>query len=142
MTNVAWNIVRLLDMSSTRMKIDRTPPADRNGGRFAAARIAVYKRLMPRRVPHNPLGEFIRNQREITRLSLRQLANLARISNPYLSQIERGLHEPSAAILKEPADMPFGVRQYTAKDIGGHWWTFSQNVKDVDPAEWGAKVAR
>jgi len=47
-----------------------------------------------------------------------------------------------AAILKEPADMPFGVRQYTAKDIGGHWWTFSQNIKDVDPAEWGAKVAR
>jgi uncharacterized glyoxalase superfamily protein PhnB len=46
-----------------------------------------------------------------------------------------------ATILKEPADMPFGVRQYTAKDIGGHWWTFSQNIKDVDPAEWGAKVA-
>ena len=46
-----------------------------------------------------------------------------------------------AAILKEPADMPFGVRQYTAKDIGGHWWTFSQNVKDVDPADCGATVA-
>jgi uncharacterized glyoxalase superfamily protein PhnB len=46
-----------------------------------------------------------------------------------------------AIILKEPADMPFGVRQYTAKDIGGHWWTFSQNVRDVDPAEWGARVA-
>ena len=47
-----------------------------------------------------------------------------------------------AAILKEPADMPFGVRQYTAKDIGGHWWTFSQNIKDVDPADWGATVAK
>jgi uncharacterized glyoxalase superfamily protein PhnB len=46
-----------------------------------------------------------------------------------------------ATILKEPADMPFGVRQYTAKDIGGHWWTFSQNIKDVDPAEWGATAA-
>ena len=43
-----------------------------------------------------------------------------------------------AIILKEPADMPFGVRQYTAKDIGGHWWTFSENIRDVDPAEWGA----
>ena len=63
-----------------------------------------YKPSMPRRAPRNPLGEFIRNQREITRLSLRQLANLARISNPYLSQIERGLHEPSAAILKSIAD--------------------------------------
>ena len=58
---------------------------------------------MPRRPPRSPLGEFIRNQRDITRLSLRQLANLARISNPYLSQIERGLHEPSAAILKSIA---------------------------------------
>jgi len=58
---------------------------------------------MPRRQPRNPLGEFIRNQREITRLSLRQLANLARISNPYLSQIERGLYEPSANVLKSIA---------------------------------------
>ena len=46
-----------------------------------------------------------------------------------------------AVILKEPQDMPFGVRQYTAKDIGGHWWTFSQNIRDVDPTEWGATVA-
>lgn len=45
-----------------------------------------------------------------------------------------------AVILKGPQEMPFGVRQYTAKDIGGHWWTFSQNVRDVDPSEWGAKV--
>ncbi|HEY6418803.1 MAG TPA: helix-turn-helix transcriptional regulator [Candidatus Binataceae bacterium] len=50
--------------------------------------------------PRNYLGDFIRNQREITRLSLRQLANLARISNPYLSQIERGLYQPSANVLK------------------------------------------
>jgi uncharacterized glyoxalase superfamily protein PhnB len=47
-----------------------------------------------------------------------------------------------ATILKEPQDMPFGARQYTAKDIGGHWWTFSQNIRDVDPADWGAKVSR
>ena len=46
-----------------------------------------------------------------------------------------------AVILKEPQDMPFGVRQYTALDIGGHWWTFSENIRDVDPAEWGARVA-
>ncbi len=50
------------------------------------------------------LGDFIRNQREITRLSLRQLANLARISNPYLSQIERGVYRPSANILKSIAE--------------------------------------
>jgi transcriptional regulator with XRE-family HTH domain len=49
-------------------------------------------------------GEFIRNQRAITKLSLRQLANLAQISNPYLSQVERGVYEPSAAILSRIAD--------------------------------------
>jgi transcriptional regulator with XRE-family HTH domain len=50
------------------------------------------------------LGEFIRNQRAITRLSLRQVANLAEISNPYLSQVERGVHEPSASILRRLAE--------------------------------------
>ena len=50
------------------------------------------------------IGEFIRNQREITRLSLRQLAHLAKISNPYLSQIERGLYRPSAEVLKSIAE--------------------------------------
>jgi transcriptional regulator with XRE-family HTH domain len=65
--------------------------------------VVVAGATTPRRPLRGALGEFIRNQREITRLSLRQLANLARISNPYLSQIERGLHEPSAAILKSIA---------------------------------------
>jgi transcriptional regulator with XRE-family HTH domain len=46
------------------------------------------------------LGDFIRTQREILHLSMRQLANLAQISNPYLSQIERGLYRPSADVLK------------------------------------------
>jgi transcriptional regulator with XRE-family HTH domain len=55
---------------------------------------------MRRKTTVNPLGAFIRNQREIARLSLRQFANLAHISNPYLSQIERGLYEPSASVLK------------------------------------------
>jgi len=45
-----------------------------------------------------------------------------------------------AVILKEPQEMPFGVRQYSAKDSGGHWWTFSQNIRDVDPADWGAQI--
>ena len=46
------------------------------------------------------LGEFIRDQRRIARLSLRKLSELAGISNPYLSQIERGLRKPSAEILQ------------------------------------------
>jgi transcriptional regulator with XRE-family HTH domain len=49
------------------------------------------------------LGEFIRSQREITQLSLRRLAEMAGVSNPYLSQIERGLRRPSAEILQQIA---------------------------------------
>jgi len=49
------------------------------------------------------LGEFIRTQRELANLSLRRLAELANVSNPYLSQIERGLYKPSADVLKNIA---------------------------------------
>ena len=46
------------------------------------------------------LGEFIRRQRKLANLSLRQLAEKTRLSNPYLSQIERGLHQPSMRVIK------------------------------------------
>ena len=49
------------------------------------------------------LGEFIREQRHVGHLSLRKLSELAGISNPYLSQIERGLRKPSAEILQQIA---------------------------------------
>jgi transcriptional regulator with XRE-family HTH domain len=49
------------------------------------------------------LGEFIRTQRRLANLSLRDLAERAAVSNPYLSQIERGLHEPSVHVLKSIA---------------------------------------
>ena len=49
------------------------------------------------------LGKFIREQRDLSRLSLRRLSDLAGISNPYLSQIERGLRKPSAEILQQIA---------------------------------------
>ena len=49
------------------------------------------------------LGEFIREQRRIGQLSLRKLSEMAGISNPYLSQIERGLRKPSAEILQQIA---------------------------------------
>ena len=49
------------------------------------------------------LGDFIRQQRSTARLSLRRLSELAGISNPYLSQIERGLRKPSADILQQIA---------------------------------------
>ena len=63
---------------------------------------------MPSLDPHlqdrwHDLGEFIREQRSTARLSLRKLSEAAGISNPYLSQIERGLRKPSAEILQQIA---------------------------------------
>jgi transcriptional regulator with XRE-family HTH domain len=49
------------------------------------------------------VGDFIRTQRETARMSVRRLAELAGVSNPYLSQIERGLRRPSAEILQQIA---------------------------------------
>lgn len=49
------------------------------------------------------IGQYIRQQRENARISLRQLSKLAGVSNPYLSQIERGSRKPSAEILQQIA---------------------------------------
>jgi transcriptional regulator with XRE-family HTH domain len=49
------------------------------------------------------LGRFIREQRQQAQLTLRELADRANVSNPYLSQIERGLHEPSVRVLSSIA---------------------------------------
>ena len=53
--------------------------------------------------PYVNLGVFIKRQRELAQLSVRQLADLCGISNPYLSQIERGLRTPSSMILQSLA---------------------------------------
>jgi transcriptional regulator with XRE-family HTH domain len=50
------------------------------------------------------LGAFIRQQRQRAGLSLRQMAELTSLSNPYLSQVERGLHEPSVRVLRAISD--------------------------------------
>ncbi|WP_406832433.1 helix-turn-helix transcriptional regulator [Pedococcus sp. KACC 23699] len=60
------------------------------------------------RLPLGPLvgdslGDYLREQRQSAKLSLRQLSELAGVSNPYLSQIERGLKKPSAEILQQLA---------------------------------------
>ena len=51
----------------------------------------------------NSIGDYIRQQREQAKISLRQLAEQAGVSNPYLSQVERGLRKPSAEILQQIA---------------------------------------
>jgi transcriptional regulator with XRE-family HTH domain len=50
------------------------------------------------------LGSFIKTQRKLADLSLRELAEMTEVSNPYLSQLERGLHQPSVRVLKSIAN--------------------------------------
>jgi transcriptional regulator with XRE-family HTH domain len=57
---------------------------------------------VPKDLPRD-IGEFIRDMRRNARISLRQLADQAGVSNPYLSQIERGLRKPSAEVLQQIA---------------------------------------
>jgi len=58
----------------------------------------------PWQAQQEALGAFIHSQRKLANLSLRQLADLTSLSNPYLSQVERGLHQPSVRALKAIAD--------------------------------------
>jgi uncharacterized glyoxalase superfamily protein PhnB len=46
-----------------------------------------------------------------------------------------------ARILHPPTDYPYGERQYSLQDPGGHRWVFSQSIADVDPISWGGKLA-
>ncbi len=47
-----------------------------------------------------------------------------------------------ARILNPPTDHPYGERQYTAEDLDGHRWTFTQSIADVAPEDWGATPAK
>jgi transcriptional regulator with XRE-family HTH domain len=58
----------------------------------------------PWQAQREALGAFIRTQRKMANLSLRQLAELTSLSNPYLSQVERGLHQPSVRVLRAISD--------------------------------------
>lgn len=54
------------------------------------------------------------------------------VDSHYQQAVSRG-----ARVVREPADHPFGERQYTVEDLGGHLWTFTQSIADVDPRDWG-----
>lgn len=53
--------------------------------------------------PADRFGDYLRGQRKLANLTLRQLADMAGVSNPYLSQIERGIHVPSVRVIKSIA---------------------------------------
>jgi len=63
------------------------------------------------------------------------MVRLANVDRHYERAKQRG-----AKILQAPSDYPYGERQYSAEDLGGHAWTFSQSVADVAPEEWGGTV--
>ena len=82
------------------------------------------------RLPLPDLGAYLREQRENAQLSLRQLADMAGVSNPYLSQIERGLKRPSAEILQQIAK---GL-QVSAESLYVRAGILDERVADHDPA--------
>jgi transcriptional regulator with XRE-family HTH domain len=75
------------------------------GAPRAAAKVSEAAKASTARVSERAqnLGDFLRDQRRGAQLSLRQLADQAGVSNPYLSQIERGLRKPSADVLQQLA---------------------------------------
>lgn len=84
--------------------------------------------------PRFALGAFIRSQRELADLSLRQVATLADISNPYLSQIERGLHEPSMRVVRSIAQA-LNISAETLLEQAG------MLQPDREPADGGTEAA-
>jgi transcriptional regulator with XRE-family HTH domain len=75
------------------------------------------------------LGTFIRTQRRLANLTLRDMADLANVSNPYLSQIERGLHEPSVRVLKAIAS----ALDMSAETLLAHAGLFQDAAAAGDP---------
>jgi transcriptional regulator with XRE-family HTH domain len=90
---------RTLSLGAVRVTIPRRDRTIREN-RAMSNTLPAMKELPDR---WRDLGEFIREQRSTARLSLRRLSEQAGISNPYLSQIERGLRKPSAEILQQIA---------------------------------------
>jgi transcriptional regulator with XRE-family HTH domain len=76
------------------------------------------------------VGQFIKNQRDVAGMSLRQLSHLAKVSNPYLSQIERGIYKPSAEVLKAIADA-LQIQSETLFQRAG----FIDEAKDRGPSD-------
>ena len=84
--------------------------------------------------PQRLLGDFIRAQRQMANLSLRQLSALTEVSNPYLSQIERGLHEPSLRVLTSIAN----ALNVSAETLLAQAGLISDTEKSDDDATEGA----
>jgi transcriptional regulator with XRE-family HTH domain len=85
----------------------------------------------------NALGEFIRTQRQLAKLSLREMAAMTSVSNAYLSQVERGLHQPSLKVLHSIAD---ALQLSTEQLLGQAGWA-TGSPSSAPPAVGGTEEA-
>ena len=85
----------------------------------------------------NALGEFIRTQRQLAKLSLREMAAMTSVSNAYLSQVERGLHQPSLKVLHAIAD---ALQLSTEQLLGQAGWATGA-PSSAPPAPGGTEEA-
>jgi transcriptional regulator with XRE-family HTH domain len=84
-----------------------------------------------------PLGTFLRQQRALARLSVREMARQANVSNAYLSQIERGLHAPSLRVMRALADaldVPVEDLVHLSGSDEGHSRSGAPESNDVEAA--------
>jgi uncharacterized glyoxalase superfamily protein PhnB len=66
----------------------------------------------------------------------RVMVRVSDVDSHYQRAIQQG-----AKILSPPKDYPYGERQYSVEDPGGHRWDFSQTIADIDPASWGGELS-
>ena len=89
--------------------------------------------------PHGP-GIDSNKTREVCRSHQGETNHSVMVRVPNVDRHFERAKNRGAKILQPPTDYPFGERQYTAEDLGGHTWTFSQSMADVAPEEWGGTV--
>ncbi len=95
---------------------------------YGAGAVVVVEK--PQRPPPSRTANFTPNPEPDRRHSL--LLRVDDVESHYERAKLKG-----AWIVHPPTDYPYGERQYTAEDPGGHRWTFSQTIADVDPRSWG-----
>jgi uncharacterized glyoxalase superfamily protein PhnB len=78
------------------------------------------------------------------RSSPRELGSRTQSLTVFVPDVEahyKQVKASGARVVEELNETPYGERQYVAEDPEGHWWLFSQHVRDVSPADWGARIA-
>ena len=84
---------------------------------------------------HAGSGAVVVTGGAVTNVSAAPMSIMVRVADAHAHCVQANAH--GATILHEPTDFPYGERQYSARDLAGYAWTFSQTIADVDPAAWG-----